>query len=120
MNFEAKSKEICDGLGRVDFSEQAIPPFNTNKIYVGICRVILVVLVGIFSIVTFISACVCSAIHGPSLFCGLCTIILALIGLSWSILMLKRLFAEGSTMVARAESGPGPGIKIARKVTSAT
>ncbi|WP_375793510.1 hypothetical protein O1W69_05300 [Chlamydia sp. 12-01] len=94
MSTVENMKEVFLGLGRVDLSEKVIPAFDKNKVCVSVSRVVLASLVGLLAIATLITACVCCATGGVSLFCGLITIIFALVGVAWSILMFKRFFAE--------------------------
>ncbi|WP_231913633.1 hypothetical protein [Chlamydia poikilotherma] len=44
------------------------------------------------AIASIVVGCICCAVGGTSLYCGLFTIALSLLGVSWSIVVLKRMF----------------------------
>ncbi|QVE49144.1 hypothetical protein SBV42_05225 [Chlamydia crocodili] len=97
MSCMANVKEVCSGLGRVDFSKDAVPSFKKKEhLCASITRVVLCALVAIMAIASIIVGCICCAAGGTSLYCGLLTIALSLLGVSWAAIVLRRMFDKKS------------------------
>ncbi|WP_348662684.1 hypothetical protein [Chlamydia vaughanii] len=97
MSFVANVKEVYGGLGRVDFSQEAIPGFSKHRVCSSVSKTVLAILVAVVAIAALIMGCVACSTGGLAIITGLATIALAGIGLAWSIIVMKRLFEKRGT-----------------------
>ncbi|AAP05362.1 hypothetical protein [Chlamydia caviae] len=94
MSCMTNVKEVCGGLGKIDLSREAVPAFDKSRPCSSISRAAICALVAIMAIASIIVGCICCASGGTALACGVLSIALALLGLSWAAIVLKHMFCK--------------------------
>lgn len=116
-------KDCCSGIGSVDCSPKAIPPFE-NKAS-SVARVVLAVFVALAGLGAFISGVVStSSCCGVAVASGIGSVLFGMVAITWAIILMLRLAGvgrlsdgvkakdsdeEGIPLIPHSEDGSGQG-----------
>ncbi|ETF37248.1 hypothetical protein DBDeUG_0872 [Chlamydia pecorum] len=105
-------KECCSGIGSVNCSPQAIPPFENKPS--GVARVALAVFVALAGLGALLSGIVSIAsCCGLGVVTGIGCVLFGMVALAWAIMLMLRLAGVGRLSDGvKAEGSDGEGIPL--------
>ncbi|ETF37654.1 hypothetical protein [Chlamydia pecorum] len=105
-------KECCSGIGSVNCSPQAIPPFENKPS--GVARVALAVVVALAGLGALLSGIVSIAsCCGLGVVTGIGCVLFGMVALAWGIMLMLRLAGVGRLSDGtKAEAGDEEGIPL--------